>query len=181
MNVIFIDCGAYKGKALNWARVKYPGAKLYAFECNPHLSLVDYGKDVTTIRKAVWKDDGKLNFYMNTKHPLIEGHSVYDTKTTGDLDSQHPVEVECIDFSKFLYEAVPQDEYVIIKMNVEGAEYDVLEHCIENGSINLVDQLHVQWHFNKIPGMTKRHLRLQKQLSCVKALEVINGYGILKS
>jgi len=177
--MIFIDCGAYKGKALNWARLKFDNPKLYAFECNPHLSKVDYGSDVTVIRKAIWITDGNLRFYMNTRHPLIEGHSVYKDKTTGNIDKEHPVVVQCIDFSKFLF-SLEKDE-IVIKMNVEGAEYDVLEHCVNTGAINLINQLHIQWHYHKIPRMEDRHIKLQKNLKEIKTLKIFNGYGKLKS
>ena len=61
MNV-FIDLGAYRGLYIRrFRKSSYyrPGCKMFAFECNPHVTT-DYGMDVTTIRKAAWIFDGEL-------------------------------------------------------------------------------------------------------------------------
>ena len=180
INMSFVDCGSFRGKALTWARKRYGDkCKLYAFECNPHLSC-EYGADVTTEKKALWTCDGDLRFYMNIKHPGIEGHSVYKDKTTGQLDTTHPITVHCIDFSKWLFETFSNSDHVIVKMNIEGAEYDVLEKCVETGSINIIKELFVQWHYQKIPGLSKRHEKLISDLNKVSSLKFYNGYGHLK-
>lgn len=178
--MIFIDCGAYKGKALSWARKKYNDRKLYAFECNPHLSRINYGDDVTIIKKAIWTKDGNLRFYLNTKNPLIEGNTVYKDKITGNIDSLHPITVPCIDFSKWISSIATESDFVVVKMNVEGSEYDVLEHCIKNGTIKLIKELHIQWHYKKIPCLFKRHQELVEKLSKISSLKVFNGYGNIK-
>lgn len=176
----FVDCGAFRGKALNWARKRYGDkCKLYAFECNPHIPH-SYGNDVKTIEKAVWVSDGNLRFYMNTMKPTIEGHSVYKNKTTGNLDKEHPVVVPCIDFSKWLLSTFKENDDVIVKMNIEGAEYDVLEKCIETGAIKIIKTLFIQWHYKKIPGLEKQHVDLVSKLNKVVSLKLFDGYGNLK-
>jgi len=175
----FVDCGAFRGKALGWARKKYPGYKLYAFECNPKLSK-EYGNDVISYSKACWINNGQLRFYMNLKHPTIEGHSVYKNKTTGNLDREHPVIVECIDFSSWLMNNFNANDNIIVKMNIEGAEYDVLEHCLDIGSIKIIKELYIQWHHKKIPGFENRHSNLMTRLNKVESLKVFHGYGSLR-
>ena len=54
--------------------------------------------------------------------------------------------VECIDFSKWLEKTVKKEDYVIIKMDIEGAEFDVIEKMILDQTIKLVDELHVEFH-----------------------------------
>lgn len=184
MKKCYVDCGAYKGKLIKQflANKRYgSGFQVYALECSPHLSKIDYGKDVKVIRAAAWINDGFLKFYMNTKAPGIEGNSVYKDKITGNLDKNHPVTVPCIDFSAWLKRTFANDDLVIVKMNIEGAEYDVLEKCIADGTIRLIDELHVQWHVQKIPGIpSTRHDALVNTLAKLP-FKVYNGYGHLKA
>lgn len=179
----FIDCGAYKGKLIEQfrANARYGSAyKVYALECNPALSHVHF-PGTTEIRKAAWIFDGELEFFINTKVPRIQGNSVYRDKTTGHLDKEHPVKVPCFDFSKWLSETFTAEDYVVIKMNIEGAEYDVLEKCIVDGTISLINELHIQWHWMKIPGVSReRHDNLVRALNRVNGLNVYNGYGRIK-
>jgi len=68
---IFIDCGANTGKVLENAMKKRKGFEFYAFEPQPE--LVELGNRIKTgypfvpfhfYPKAVWTDDGKLNFFL---------------------------------------------------------------------------------------------------------------------
>ena len=56
------------------------------------------------------------------------------------------LEVKCIDFSKYLKKTVNENDYVICKMDIEGAEYDVLGKLIDDNSIDLIDKIYIEWH-----------------------------------
>lgn len=182
MNV-FIDCGAFQGvmikKFMKGPRYT-PDFKLYAFECNPALAGTHYGAGVTVIKSAIWTYDGELSFYLNRKFPArTQGSSAFREKITGNLDSKHPVTVKCIDFSRWLKDNFTIDDEVIVKMNVEGAEYPVLEKCVETGTITLIRELHIQWHYEKIGVDRSRHDALITALIRTpgrESLRIYNGY-----
>lgn len=183
----YVDCGIFKGSILRHflKNPAYgPSYRLYAFECNPSLSHVNYGDNVTTIRKAIWTHDGEVELFVNHKGAdmtptRIEGHSVYKEKRTGRLDKDHPIKVPCIDFSAWLQRTFTPEDYVVVKMNIEGAEYDVLEKCVADGSTALIDELHIQWHFNKISVIGDRHNTLIWALNKLP-LKLFNGYGKIR-
>jgi FkbM family methyltransferase len=56
------------------------------------------------------------------------------------------LEVKCIDFSEYLKKTVNENDYVICKMDIEGAEYDVLGKLIDDDSIDLIDEIYIEWH-----------------------------------
>jgi len=51
----------------------------------------------------------------------------------------------------------------LIKINIEGSEYDLLEHFIETNFINNIKNIQVQFH-DFIPNAKQRMLKIQKNL-----------------
>jgi len=178
---IFIDCGAYRGAILKKFKSLNPQYKCYAFECNKALASTPYSEGVTVSNKAVWVHNNDMAFFINTKQPKIQGNSLYKSKTTGGLDTLHPEKIMCIDFSQWLQEKFScQGHYIIVKMNIEGSEYVVLEKCLEDKSIDLINELHIQWHVQKIPCIDRaRHDSLINKLKNIKTLKLYSGYGNL--
>ena len=56
------------------------------------------------------------------------------------------------------------DRIDLFKINVEGAEYDILDKLIETGYIKNVDNIQVQFH-NFVPNAEERRLKIQTELA----------------
>jgi FkbM family methyltransferase len=54
--------------------------------------------------------------------------------------------VKQIDFSEWLKESVRFEDTVIVKMDIEGSEYDLLEKLIRDRTIHYVNYLFVEFH-----------------------------------
>lgn len=52
----------------------------------------------------------------------------------------------------------------LLKINIEGGEYDLLDHLIESGSIAMIDNLQIQFH-NFFPEAAQRMRAIQTNLS----------------
>lgn len=78
----------------------------------------------TNIMESIWK---KPNYIAD------------EYITEGDL-------VECIDFSEFLKNNIEENSEVICKMDIEGAEFDVLGKLIDEEKSKLIDKLYIEWH-----------------------------------
>jgi len=54
--------------------------------------------------------------------------------------------------SSWLLRSFRPEDYVFIKVDVEGFEYDILLDLLHSGSFNLIDELSVEWHsrFNEL-------------------------------
>ena len=72
------------------------------------------------------------------------------------IDKDKPVEVDSIDFSKWILDNFQKDDFIICKMNIEGAEYNVLEKMLIDGSIDYIDKLYMSWHWRKLEGFPKQ-------------------------
>jgi FkbM family methyltransferase len=159
---VFVDCGSNTCKVLE-ERVKSGlEAEFFAFEPQPELvACVDAvrsrhpGVPIRFFPKAVWVEEGTLDFYLATEwgpnhrggSTLLEGH----VKNAAKVDYSHPVAVECVDFSRWLRRNFSRWDHLVVKMDIEGAEYPVLEKMIADGTIDFVDELIVEfhWHMNE--------------------------------
>ena len=58
----------------------------------------------------------------------------------------HVVTVPCVDIvTLFRREHITVDDFVVLKIDVEGAEYDIMRRIIVTGLYRLVDKLAVEW------------------------------------
>lgn len=166
MAKFFIDCGAHKGESVTLFRREYPKSeefKIVSFE--PNVDVHKYFTigtifDIEFIPKAVWIEDTTLTFH---RHDYTVGYSVFDThpKSHKDLLS---FTVPAIDFSTWLKENVTPEDYVILKLDIEGAEYKVLRKMFNDGTIDLIDKLYIEFHDHWMKLEENEHVTLVADL-----------------
>lgn len=72
----------------------------------------------------------------------------------GDADNMaNDLSVQALDFSKWLLQNVNAQDHVVLKMNIAGAEFDVLQRLVTDGSIMLIDEMDITWHEDLRPGL----------------------------
>jgi FkbM family methyltransferase len=132
--------------------------EFYAFEPQPELSSFEDevrrlhpGVVVQFSSQAVWVDDGAASLFLATRwgpnhrggSTLLEGH----VRNQSDVDYANPVNVACIDFSQWIRHTFHKTDHIVVKMDIEGAEYAVLEKMLREGSIDYVSELIVEFHW----------------------------------
>lgn len=83
--------------------------------------------------KAAWIMDGIIGFAYRD--------------TSSSIDSGASVTVPCFDFSAWLARL---GEKAVVKMDVEGAEYELLAKMRADGTLSLVERLVIEWHGDPI-------------------------------
>lgn len=177
---IFIDCGGNVGQSIN----RFKKSKLYAnnkdfkmhsFEPLSHLSkYYENDKLVEFHKEAIWIYDGETTFYIDKKNEKAQGSTLVKEKYSGKLDKEHPVNVPCIDFSKWIVNTFnANQDKIILKMDIEGAEYEVLKHMITTGAIYYINTLFVEFHWKKINLHEKDHNLLVNSLKRYNHLKLI--------
>jgi FkbM family methyltransferase len=178
---IFIDCGANTCTMLRQFVRDFPDFEFFAFEAQPELAAEGKRiiRELPKIRiqhfnKAVWTRDEVLSFYLATnwlRH--YRSGSTLMKGQAGQIDYQEPVQVEGFDFSRWLAENFGPDDYVIVKMDIEGAEYEVLEKVIADGNLALIDELFVEFHHHLNENISRaRHDSLVRTLRRTCRLEI---------
>lgn len=169
-NSVYIDAGGHGGQSID--RFKnmmgaIPNARIYSFECHPRCyeKLKSYATDnIIVSNKAVWIEDGEIDFYLDmldkTTDRGFPGQASTISKTKmergieGQFTNDSLIKVPCIDFSKWIKTNLNKSDYIFLKMDIEGAEYEVLDRMIETGAINYLDDLDIEFHWHKI-GLDK--------------------------
>jgi len=172
MRLAFIDCGANTCKVLRDNIIKFPHFEFYAFEPQPDLSnacreiISQYPNvKITYCNKAIWIKNERRPLYLATRwkqdykggSTLLSDHK----KTFASIDYLNPVFVDAIDFSEWLSDNFCSDDYVVVKMDIEGAEYDVLEKVIRDGNHRIIKKAIVEFHIRLNNSITRqRHRQL---------------------
>jgi FkbM family methyltransferase len=162
---IALDCGANIGDIA--AELRDTGATVYAFEPNPFAFKVlqqrfDGVPSVHCIQKAVWVSDGKLPLYLHQRAREDQlkwsvGSSLCREKQ--NVDPNSAIDVEVIDLPRFIVDL--RSRVALLKLDVEGAECDILQALIERGVIDLIDRVLIETHEHRVPGLESKLARVR--------------------
>jgi FkbM family methyltransferase len=156
---IFIDAGAHFGESyLAFQKCRlYPEHKweVFAIEANPVLaSKLPRAPRLTVMSKAVWISEGKMDFlieYEDSGRNSMFKENFWENKPTKTIS------VDTFDFSEWVKQFSPND-YVIVSMDIEGAEFEVINKMIKDGTFKRLDRFYAEMHWNvleKRKGMAR--------------------------
>ena len=171
---VVCDCGANVGDVT--AQLAASGAHVHAFDPDPYCidmlkkRFADAPK-VTIHEAALGTREGTIqlmravNFDENPK-----GASVKSTVLEGgrmiDQDLGHAIDVRLLDFPAFLRDLfAEQGEIAFVKMDVEGAELDLLEAMEVAGLFDKIRLTVAETHENKFKELRPRFRALRECLS----------------
>lgn len=119
-----LDCGANMGVSVVYFALKYPNHQIIAFE--PEKAIFDilkenvesFGlKNVILFQKAVWIKSEQLKFYSD---------GGMGGRVNNEYENQTATIIDAVPLLDFL-----EDEVDFLKMDIEGAEVEVLKYCGE--------------------------------------------------
>jgi hypothetical protein len=118
---------------------RFKPAILFGFD--PHPALTEavgqvYGTTVITSRKAAWMQSGRVSLTIN-------GNCTHVTKPRLSGYKEEWA-AECFDFAAWA-RTLPEAN-IVLKMDVEGAEYVLLPYLIEQGLMDRFSRLLIEWH-----------------------------------
>jgi len=148
----FIDCGAHCGESILRAKQLFGyDIQTISFEPIPYFAnqLKEiYKNDPSSIieNAAVWINDDIKKFYIHKD--ITDGSSLLTLY--GGVDEGYYIDIPCFDLSYWIKNTFTKDDYLILKLDIEGAEYEVLNKMIEDGTIFMVNELWGEWHHQKI-------------------------------
>ena len=166
---VYVDVGArsYGSSIGSWFRKQYPRQnhtfEVFAVEADPAFHA-DYArrKGVTLLPYAAWVRNETLSFEINDGPGKKGDHNARKPNGRG-MDRIRPAagsmdgvssagevrRIPAFDLAEWLKRTVSELDYVVMKMDVEGTEFDLIPRMIDTGAICLVDELFLECHYNR--------------------------------
>lgn len=192
---VYVDVGArsYGSSIGSWFKKKYPKQNhefdVYAIEAD-RAFYGDYQKrkGVKLLPYAAWVRNETLSFEINR-----DAGSSVESKGMGRIQPKIPaaingseksasvVTVQGFDFAEWLKNTVTRQDFVVMKMDVEGAEFDLLPRMFETGAICLIDELFLECHYNRwqrcCPERTPKYQKTYGE--CLDLFNSLRKNGVL--
>lgn len=152
---IVFDLGGYEGQWTSDIFSKYC-CKIFVFE--PINKFADNIKERFKFNEKIFvypfglaSKTQHVNFYLSDDGTTEFGK-------IGEIEK-----VKLVDFNNFVNRNKIKKIF-LMKLNIEGGEYDLLEYIIEIGWVKNIDHLQIQFH-DFVPSAEKRMIAIQKELS----------------
>jgi FkbM family methyltransferase len=162
---VVIDCGAHIGDITQSFLDR--GAVVHAFEPHPEAfarlsSRFKNEAKVHCYNQAVSREVGQLKLYLTPEDDSMGSVQASSLMAEKDnISTDRYVEVEAIRLADFL---AGLGHVRFLKMDIEGAEYDVLPDMIDAGAHKKIDYIVVETHERSM-GLKAKHAALQAQIA----------------
>lgn len=158
MIVIDAGCAKYGGaSSIEYLIETFHPGVLHGFDPNWHHSMLDGEHGDTEIvihEEAAWTRDGFVTFVIQS--------------AMGGWVTEDPISaaaVACVDLARFIKD-LPDEEEIVLKMDIEGAEYDVLDHLIKHGVDGRLSLAWIEWHNFGVDHPSQRRRVIERTLHC---------------
>ncbi|CAL4913976.1 unnamed protein product [Urochloa decumbens] len=171
---VYVDVGArsYGSSIGGWFRKQYPKQnhtfEVFAVEADPAFHA-DYARrrGVALLPYAAWVRNETLTFEINDgpgpgkkkgggggggagkPNGRGMGRIRRAAGETRGVSSGEVRRVQAFDLAEWLKRTASGQDYVVMKMDVEGTEFDLVPRMIDTGAICLVDELFLECHYNR--------------------------------
>ncbi|GJV27716.1 putative methyltransferase FkbM, methyltransferase type protein 11 [Tanacetum coccineum] len=191
---VYVDVGSrsYGSSIVSWFKKQYPKQNktfhVYAVEADKHFHDQYKGKKgVTLLPYAAWVKNESLVFEINQTpgdENVEKGRGmgrIQPVESGGGIVNSVD-EIQGFDFAEWLKDTVTEQDFVVMKMDVEGTEFDLIPRLIETGAICLVDEVFLECHYNRwqkcCPGV--RSPKYQKTYGqCMDLFKQLRQLGVL--
>ena len=143
-----VDCGANLGMSILFFKRLYPGCRVLAFEPDPGIfSLLQRNVElngfegVVLVNKALSNKEGVVQFYSDPGGPGTGLGSLVSKRS-----SSLSIDVPSVRLSDYIDEPVD-----LLKIDVEGAEPQVIAELVESDKIGYIRQMAIEYHHHIDP------------------------------
>jgi len=145
-----------------------PTFRVFGFEILEELAPLarqferDHGSQIASLEFAAVSDaDGMIPFLeVNKWGPNFKGGtSTMERYLSDRRGNLQPKQIRAIDFSAWLSRKFDDQDLIVIKMDIEGAEYSVLEKMLLDGTLSKVAVLIVEFHWMYFDGDDREQYR----------------------
>ncbi|XP_022107635.1 uncharacterized protein LOC110988447 isoform X2 [Acanthaster planci] len=175
---VLLDCGANVASTVLLFRETYPGGRdftIHSFEIDdrlsPYFSPYDKhhlhcpvgvaGKDgnMTAFSETVWGPHKGLNHGRDMQWGggslFVSEKELKDEAKGGVRKLSYRQTIPVVDLSKWITNTFSVNDYIILKLDVEGAEFDILRKMIDDNAFAYIDKYYGEYHDGQPTGWSK--------------------------
>ncbi len=142
---VIVDCGANIGMATIYFKKKHPDARVIGFEANPHTYQLlkknierNNLTNVEVYNVALYDEEKEISFFVHGERSLLG--SIRNDRGKGEH-----LKVNARKISGYIKNIEKID---LMKIDVEGAELNILNDLIESSLIKKTEQYIIEYHHN---------------------------------
>ncbi|XP_033100752.1 uncharacterized protein LOC117104164 [Anneissia japonica] len=114
--------------------------------------------NMTAFSESVWSPDKGRNNGRDMQWGggtlFVDKKELADTKSGGRRKLSERKAIPVVDLSRWIKENTRKEDYVILKLDVEGAEYKILKKMLEEGTFAWIDKYYGEYHSNQPVGLS---------------------------
>lgn len=160
MRKVFLDIGSHTGQSVHEFYQEVDNAADWHVFCFEPLaystlkhSMAKYA-NVSCLKVIVAATEGLMDIYP-VPH-AGQGATTLKGKVTGNVWYDAPVAATCIDIVRWFGGHIKDDDFVIVKMNIEGGEYALMPRLPE--ILPKIAGIHIKLHHGKFESDVKAEL-----------------------
>ncbi|KAK9723611.1 hypothetical protein RND81_05G012100 [Saponaria officinalis] len=193
---VYVDVGArsYGSSIGSWFKKQYPKQNktfdVYAIEADKsfYKEYAAKKKKVKLLPYAAWVKNETLFFEVNhdpgddAQEKGASGRGMGRIKPVQSDKDGGVDKIIGFDFAEWLKATVTEKDFVVMKMDVEGTEFELIPRLIETGAICLIDEIFLECHYNRwqrcCPG--ERSAKYEKTYGqCLDLFTSLRNRGVL--
>jgi len=203
---VLLDCGANVGQSLtafaqgttpSLDRIIFDGWDVFSFEPNPKLHhriekvmdglAAEYERtSFELVPAGCWWEDGELTFFegiathqagtfASWRRKRAEPCNRWPTGSGPVVKSDGP-SLPVIDFPAWVKAHLTKDDLILMKVDIEGAEYKLIEAMEAAGVMDWIDIFYVEWSTQSLtPPVSRRDVNI-----LIRRLEATYGLQVRK-
>eukprot|EP01001_Neometanema_parovale_P007011 NODE_3339_length_1237_cov_88.483842_g3170_i0.p1 GENE.NODE_3339_length_1237_cov_88.483842_g3170_i0~~NODE_3339_length_1237_cov_88.483842_g3170_i0.p1 ORF type:complete len:400 (+),score=47.80 NODE_3339_length_1237_cov_88.483842_g3170_i0:101-1201(+) len=175
---VYLDFGArrYPDSVAEFLR-QFPKSdqfELKAWEAMPAFaSTYKNHSEVEFHNEAVWVSDGEM--WMANSEMAYAVPDVKYARSRG-LVKGAVFSIPSVDISAYIKRNFKMDDFIICKMDIEGAEFHIIPKMIEDGTIHLLDEVLIECHYYE--GNFLPNVKNMKWSDCFKMFTQLRQIGV---
>lgn len=95
--------------------------------------------------RAEFYDESEVGTFTSQASNVLSNRPEYCNERELIYNSSE-ILVESIDFSEYIKTVSDPEDYIVVKLDIEGSEFDVLDKLISDNTLKYINKIYIEFH-----------------------------------